>query len=185
MDKLFSLIPSIAYNKIDIINIVISTVIAILVSYAISWYFFKRGGAASRMASYMTHEMARMNLKQQLPQFFSQQVIHGTLSKAEPKASDVPVLTEALIYPAPSSKSVSILCAVQDEGGNFPKDGITSSTDGKVWKDLTYVAYGYWTATIDSLNAANEKHVVWFKLCDNKNNQNDRSVTFYLKTSYR
>ena len=66
MDKLINFIPSIAFNPIDISNILVGTLLSLASGALVSYVFFKLGNGPEKIASYMSHEIALMNLKQQL-----------------------------------------------------------------------------------------------------------------------
>jgi hypothetical protein len=170
----------------DVIIQIISFVLGSLISFAMSWYFYKKADFPSRVTSAMSEDILLLLIQGKIGIDFN---FHGEIPKNEmPKVSTTPHilqywLSDKRIKPG---ETVSLLFRVEDTDFDFPgaENVEITETESNVSFPSKRQGHGYYLCQIhSSQNATPGLHTITMKLTDAKKNSHTHRIKFEILAS--
>ena len=173
-----------------IINQVIGALIGTLVSFAVSWYFYKKADFPSKVAGEMIENVLAAIIQGKLGDHFN--FVELPPKDELPKDRDIPHITQFWFTEKTPKQGQSVLALfrVEDLGMDFgrpanaPETEIRPNivvTDTSSMKNLpvTREGHAYYSCKVDFPDdAVLGQHTVTFKLTDHKGKSHTQSVKF-------
>jgi hypothetical protein len=169
-------------NLIDVvINQLVGVVIGTVVSFIMSWYFYKKADFLSSVTADMTENVLFMLIQDRLGVNFGLQetVPHAHL----PKDLDVPHFTRFWLSTrkVKPGDSFLVLFRVEDKGLNFPgpENAEVTESESKVSFPLTRQGHGYYSCKVNCPSHATPGlHTLTIKLTDSKGKSHVQTIRF-------
>ena len=164
-----------------IINQVIGALIGTIVSFVVSWYFYKKADYPMRVTGEMTENILAMIIQNKLGENFD---FYEVTPKSQlPKDLDVPHITQFwhTTKTPKQCESVLSLFRVKDTGLNFPgpQNVEVAETSSMIRFPVTRQGRGYYSCKVDFPdNATIGQNIVTFKLIDEKGKSHTQFVKF-------
>lgn len=165
----------------DVIIQIISFVLGSLISFAMSWYFYKKADFPSRVTSAMSEDVLLLLIQGKIGIDFN---FHGEIPKGEmPKVSTTPHILQYWLSnkSIKSGETVSLLFRVQDTDFDFSGTESVEITEAE--SNVSFPSkrqgHGYYLCQIRcSQNATPGLHTIIMKLTDAKRNSHTHRIKF-------
>ena len=165
----------------SVVDTLVGAVIGTIVSFALSWYFYKKADFPAKVTGEMTENILAMFVQSRLGQNFE---FDENVSKDQlPKDLDTPHVIHfwRTAEKLQQGGSAWILFRVEDTGLNF--DGAkyveVTETSSEISFPVTREGHAYYSCKVDFPESAIVgQHTVTFKLTDKKGKSHTHSIKF-------